>query len=201
MHDVVAEARAIESAKQTNKLIVHLSKGTDEEVHWTGLRYSQMKLRREPGTCFWCGYPRGAHPWRVCPAKGKRPVHLAVAMIILPAFVWKILRLQYQIPDSKLPTLDMVGRPRMDNNMTHNRVASDMNHVQIHLPSHETFTTLTCMSQRSSNMTYPMIMIEASHTPWKHNYTASRLPAWQSDTLRPDHFPCQAQHSLKSSFK
>ena len=31
MHDVVAEARAIESAKQANKLIVHLSKGTDEE--------------------------------------------------------------------------------------------------------------------------------------------------------------------------
>ena len=102
-----------------------------------------MKLRREPGTCFWCGYRRGAHPLRVCPAKGKRPVHLAVAMIILPAFVWKILRLQYQIPDSKLPTLDMVGRPRMDNDVTHNRVASDMTHVQIHLPSHETFTTPT----------------------------------------------------------
>ena len=44
MHDVVAEVRAIESAKQTNKLIVDSSKGTDEEVHWTGLRHSQMKL-------------------------------------------------------------------------------------------------------------------------------------------------------------
>ena len=132
MHDVVAEARAIESAKQTNKLIVDSSKGTDEEVHWTGLRYSQMKLRREPGTCLWCGYWRGAHPWRVCPAKGKRPVRLAVAMIILPVFVWKILRLQYQIPDSKLPTQDMVGRPRMDNDVTHNRVASGMTHEQIH---------------------------------------------------------------------
>ena len=71
LQDVVAEARAIESAKQTNKLIVDSSKGTDEEVHWTGLRHSQMKLRREPGTCFWCGDRRGAHPWRVCPAKGK----------------------------------------------------------------------------------------------------------------------------------
>ena len=71
LQDVVAEARAIESAKQTNKLIVDSSKGADEEVHWTGLRHSQMKLRREPGTCFWCGDHRGAHPWKVCPAKGK----------------------------------------------------------------------------------------------------------------------------------
>ena len=67
----MAEARAIESAKQTNKLIVDSSKGTDHEVHWTGLRHSQMKLRREPGTCFWCGDRRGAHPWKICPAKGK----------------------------------------------------------------------------------------------------------------------------------
>ena len=45
LQDVVAEARA----NQTNKLIVDSSKGTDEEVHWTGVRHSQMKLRREPG--------------------------------------------------------------------------------------------------------------------------------------------------------
>ena len=64
---MVAEASL--PSKQT--LIVNLSKGTDEEVHWTGLRHSQMKLRREPGTCFWCGDWRSAHPWRVCPAKGK----------------------------------------------------------------------------------------------------------------------------------
>ena len=32
----------------------------------------------------------------------ERAVRLVVAMIILPAFVWKILRLQYQIPDPKL---------------------------------------------------------------------------------------------------
>ena len=68
---MVAEARAIESTKQTNKLIVDSSKGTDEEVHWTGLRHSQMKLRREPGTFFWCGDRRGAHPWKICPAKGR----------------------------------------------------------------------------------------------------------------------------------
>ena len=48
LQDVVAEARAIESAEQTNKLIVDSSKGTDEEVHWTGLRHSQIKLHREP---------------------------------------------------------------------------------------------------------------------------------------------------------
>ncbi|EDO39776.1 predicted protein [Nematostella vectensis] len=30
-----------------------------------------MKLRREPGTCFWCGDQRGPHPWKECPANGK----------------------------------------------------------------------------------------------------------------------------------
>ena len=71
LQDVVAEARAIESVKQTNKLIVDSSKRTDKEVNWTGLRHSQMKLCRQPGTCFWCGDRRGSHPWRVCPVKGK----------------------------------------------------------------------------------------------------------------------------------
>ncbi|XP_068702031.1 uncharacterized protein [Montipora foliosa] len=71
LSDVVAEARAIESAKQTNKLIADSSKGIDEHVHWTGLRHSQMKLRREPGTCFWCGDRRGPDPWKLCPANGK----------------------------------------------------------------------------------------------------------------------------------
>ena len=41
LQDVVAEARAIESATQTNKLIADSSKGIDEEVHWTtGPRHS-----------------------------------------------------------------------------------------------------------------------------------------------------------------
>ena len=30
-----------------------------------------MKLKREPGTCFWCGDRRGPHPWKTCPANGK----------------------------------------------------------------------------------------------------------------------------------
>ena len=30
-----------------------------------------MKLCREPGTCFWCGDRQGAHPWKICPAKGR----------------------------------------------------------------------------------------------------------------------------------
>ena len=71
LSDVVAEARAIESAMQANKLIVDSSKGIEEEVHWTNLRHSQMKLRREPGTCFWCGDRKGPHPWKVCPANGR----------------------------------------------------------------------------------------------------------------------------------
>ena len=132
----------------------------------------------------------------------ERPGCLAVAMIILPAFVWKILRLQYQIPDPKLLTLDMVGRPRMADDVTHDRVASGTTHVQIHLPSHETSTKPTGMSQlEEQQYEHPMIMIAASHTPWNYKYTASRLPARQSDTLRPYHFPHQAQHSLKLSFK
>ena len=159
LQDVVPEERAIESAKQTNKLM-------NEEVHWTGLRHSQMKLRREPGTSFWCGDRRGDHPWRVCSAKGKTcsscggSDHFARVCLEDPTVH---------------PTVP--GRPRMDNGVTHDRVASGTTHVQIHLPSHETFTTVTCMSQRSSSMTHPMIMIAASHTPWKHKYTASRLPA------------------------
>ena len=52
LSDVVAEARAIESAKQTNKLIANSSIRIDGNVHWTGLRHSQMKLLREPGTYF-----------------------------------------------------------------------------------------------------------------------------------------------------
>ena len=30
-----------------------------------------MKLKREPGTCFWCGDRRRPHPWKACPANGK----------------------------------------------------------------------------------------------------------------------------------
>ena len=29
-----------------------------------------MKLKREPGTCYWCGDERGPHPWRMGPAYG-----------------------------------------------------------------------------------------------------------------------------------
>ena len=68
LSDVVAEARATESAKQTNKLITDSSKGIDENVHWTGHRHSQMRLS---GTCFWRSDRRGPHPWKLCPANGK----------------------------------------------------------------------------------------------------------------------------------
>ena len=62
LSDVVAEARATEFATQANQF----TKGAEEEVH--SFRHSQMKLRREPGTCFWCGDRRGPHPWKACPA-------------------------------------------------------------------------------------------------------------------------------------
>ena len=120
------------------------------------------------------------------------------------ARVWEILMLQYQIPDPKLPT--RYGRKEYTKTLNGHRrdsrrVASDKIHVQIHLPNHETFTTPTSTSQRSSNMTHPLIMIVASDIPWKFKYTASLLPARQGDTLQPYHFPRQAQHSLKSSLK
>ena len=60
LSDVAVEARAIESATQANQLIAGSAKCAEEEVH--SLRHSQMKLRREPGTCFCCGDRRGPHP-------------------------------------------------------------------------------------------------------------------------------------------
>ena len=50
LSDAVAEARAIESATQANQLMAGSAKGAEEEV--LSLKHSQMKLRREPGTCF-----------------------------------------------------------------------------------------------------------------------------------------------------
>ena len=68
--DVVTEAKALESAYTANKLIADSSKSTiKERVHW--VKHKEMKLRREPGTCHWCGDKWGPHPWRQCPARGK----------------------------------------------------------------------------------------------------------------------------------
>ena len=70
MQDVVTDAKAIESAHKTNKLIGETTKGgLAEQVNWTSHR--DMKLKRVPGTCHWCGDQRGPHAWKVCPAKGK----------------------------------------------------------------------------------------------------------------------------------
>ena len=70
MTDVVTEAKALESAYTANKLMADSSKSTIEErVHW--VKHKEMKLRREPGTCHWCGDKRGPHLWRQCPARGK----------------------------------------------------------------------------------------------------------------------------------
>lgn len=74
MEDVVAEVKAIESAQKTNKIIGEAkkgleTKGLEEQVNWTSHR--DMKLKRDPGTCHWCGNQRGPHPWKSCPANGK----------------------------------------------------------------------------------------------------------------------------------
>ena len=69
MQDVVAEAKALESAQKANKLIADATKGIEEQVNW--ISHKQMKLKREPGTCFWCGDRHGPHPRKTCPANGK----------------------------------------------------------------------------------------------------------------------------------
>ena len=86
LSDVVAEAKAMETARQANKLI-NESRSIDESGNYSQQRrnpvsqrgsqpqhrkrHTDMKLRRQPGTCFWCGDTRGPHPWQDCPAKGK----------------------------------------------------------------------------------------------------------------------------------
>ena len=34
-------------------------------------KHRDMKLKRQAGTCYWCGDSKGPHPWRDCPALGK----------------------------------------------------------------------------------------------------------------------------------
>ena len=51
MQDVVAKAKALESAQKANKLITDTTKGIEEQVKWVS--HKQMKLKRESGTCQW----------------------------------------------------------------------------------------------------------------------------------------------------
>jgi hypothetical protein len=53
MSDVVAEAKAIETAQAANKIIIEANK-IEEQVNWTQRKMSHrdMKLQREPGTYF-----------------------------------------------------------------------------------------------------------------------------------------------------
>ena len=60
MQDAVAEAKALESAPKAYKIIADASKGIEEQVNW--ISHKQMKLKREPETCFWCEDRRGPHP-------------------------------------------------------------------------------------------------------------------------------------------
>lgn len=70
LSDVAAEAKALETAQKANTLISNSSnKQTEESVNWT--RHSELKLKREQGTCYWCGDRRGPHARRDCPANGK----------------------------------------------------------------------------------------------------------------------------------
>ena len=67
---MVCEAKAMETAKRASKLIMDLQ-GMEETVYFTQQkRHKDMRLKRQPGTCHWCGDNRGAHPWKDCPANG-----------------------------------------------------------------------------------------------------------------------------------
>ena len=59
--DVVSEAKVMEAAKSANQLYI-------ADRNWTS--HKDMKLKRETGTCHWCGDRRGPHAWNVCPANG-----------------------------------------------------------------------------------------------------------------------------------
>ena len=76
--DVVSEAKVMEAAKSANQLIAD-RKGLAEQVNWTS--HKDMKLKRETGTCYWCGDRRGPHAWNVCPANGTT-CHSVASMII-----------------------------------------------------------------------------------------------------------------------
>ncbi len=91
LQDVVVEAKAIESAQKTNKIIGEAkkgleTKGLEEQVNWTSHR--DMKLKRDPGTCHWCGNQTGPHPWKSCPANGKTCAKCG-GMTILLKYVWR----------------------------------------------------------------------------------------------------------------
>lgn len=53
MQNVVAEAKALESAQKANEPITDVTKGIEEQVNW--MSHKQIKLKLEPGTCFRCG--------------------------------------------------------------------------------------------------------------------------------------------------
>ena len=84
LSDVVSETKAMKTARQANKLI-NESRSIDESVNYSQQRrnpvnhqgsqpqhrkcHTDMKLRRQPGTCFWCGDTRGPQPWQDCQQK------------------------------------------------------------------------------------------------------------------------------------
>lgn len=67
--DVAAEAKALETAQKASKLISDNANKTSEDVHWT--KQKQPRLKRERGTCYRCGDPRGPHSGYECPAREK----------------------------------------------------------------------------------------------------------------------------------
>ena len=60
LSDVVSEAKTLESAQKANQMITDANKNHEEQVHYTHQEpyrkpHRDMKLKREKGTCFWCG--------------------------------------------------------------------------------------------------------------------------------------------------
>ena len=179
MQDVVTEAKALESAQKANKLITDATKVIEEQVPVNWISHKQMKLKQEPGTCFWCGDRRGPHPWKTCPANGKTCTLSVESTTTSPESVSR------QVPLNKnnhgeLPN----GKLRAGVEAKEHRVAGSNQNPLVNK------TYICCRRQMMKTLWNTTLMTtKNSATPWKHSkYTASTQSTQRKSTLLP--CPC-----------
>ena len=68
----------------------------------------------------------------------------------------------------KVQVTDSIGNHSQETR----KAASGVTHVRKQQSNQEAFITPTCTLQKRSNMIYPLINLMATHTHWKHKYTA-----------------------------
>ena len=137
-----------------------------------------------------------------------KPVPLVVAMTISLVFAWKTENSPDQIPDPKVPEtitpgnnshgVSVISGASPDETRS---TPSGATPVQLDLTNDKIFITPTCTSQRSNNVTRPLMTFAASRIYWKHKSTTLLPTASRSATSQTYHFPRQGLHSYKSSFK